>query len=148
MGGHGSFSDPRIGVDVTNGSDDQITAKLPALRAYQLSLNPPPPPGSFDANAAARGKLLFEGAGRCVTCVTCHADPQMTDASSTLHLPSAVASEPEPNGAPSYASRSATGNVARRRCMACGSIRPISIMAARQAPSRRFGPITRSSFWN
>jgi len=54
MGGHGSFSDPRIGVDVTNGSDDRITAKLPALRAYQLGLNPPPsPPGSFDANAAA-----------------------------------------------------------------------------------------------
>ena len=33
----------------------------------------------------------------------------MTDASSTLHLPFAVASEPEPNGAPSHAYRSATG---------------------------------------
>jgi mono/diheme cytochrome c family protein len=107
MGGHGSFSDPRIGVNVTNGSDDQITAKLPALRAYQLSLDAPPPPaGSFDANAAARGKLLFNGAGRCVTC---HSGPQMTDANVTLHLPAEVPSEPEPNGAPSYASRSATG---------------------------------------
>jgi cytochrome c peroxidase len=33
----------------------------------------------------------------------------MTDANFTLHLPSEVASEPEPNGVPSYASRSATG---------------------------------------
>lgn len=107
MGGHGSFSDPRTGVNVTNGSDDQITAKLPALRAYQLSLNAPPPPaGSFDANAAARGRLLFNGAGRCVAC---HSGPQMTDANLTLHFPSEVASEPEPDGAPSYASRSATG---------------------------------------
>jgi hypothetical protein len=107
MGGHGSFSEPRTGVNVTNGSDDQITAKLPALRAYQLSLSaPPPPPGSFNANAAERGRLLFNGAGRCVTC---HSGTQMTDANVTLHLPSEVASEPEPNGAPSYASRSATG---------------------------------------
>jgi mono/diheme cytochrome c family protein len=107
MGGHGSFSDPRTGVNVTNGSDDQISAKLPALRAYQLSLEAPPPPaGSFDANAAARGKLLFNGAGRCVSC---HSGPQMTDANATLHLPAEVPSEPEPNGAPSYASRSATG---------------------------------------
>ena len=106
MGGHGTFSDPRTGVNVTNGSDDQISAKLPALRAYQLSLlAPPPPPGSFDAAAAARGKLIFAGAGRCISC---HAGPLMTDANATLHLPSEVVSEPEPGGAPSYASRSAT----------------------------------------
>lgn len=50
--------------------------------------------------------LVFNGAGRCITC---HSGPQMTDANLTLHLPAEVASEPEPNGAPSYASRSATG---------------------------------------
>ena len=106
MGGHGSFVEPRTGVNVTNGTDDQISAKLPALRAYQLSLlAPPPPPGSFDANAAARGKLLFAGAGKCSSC---HSGAKMTDANSTLHLPSEVVSEPEPGGAPSYASRSAT----------------------------------------
>jgi mono/diheme cytochrome c family protein/cytochrome c5 len=106
MGGHGTFVDPRIAVNVTNGTDDQITSKLPALRAYQLSLlPPPPPPGSFDATAAARGKLIFAGAGRCISC---HSGPQMTDANSRLHLPSEVVSEPEPDGAPSYASRSAT----------------------------------------
>lgn len=107
MGGHGTFVEPRTGVNVTNGTDDQITSKLPALRAYQLSLlAPPPPPGSFDAGAAARGKLVFAGAGRCISC---HSGTQMTDANSTLHLPSEVVSEPEPGGAPSYASRSATG---------------------------------------
>jgi mono/diheme cytochrome c family protein/cytochrome c5 len=106
MGGHGTFVDPRIAVNVTNGTDDQITSKLPALRAYQLSLlPPPPPPGSFDATAAARGKLIFAGAGRCISC---HSGLQMTDANSRLHLPSEVVSEPEPDGAPSYASRSAT----------------------------------------
>jgi mono/diheme cytochrome c family protein len=106
MGGHGTFSDPRIGVNVTNGSDDQITSKLPALRAYQLSLAAPaPPPGSFDAAAADRGKLVFNGAGRCVSC---HSGAEFTDANVTLHLPSEVVSEPEPGGAPSYASRSAT----------------------------------------
>ena len=106
MGGHGTFVDPRIAVNVTNGTDDQITAKLPALRAYQLSLlPPPPPPGSFDATAAARGKLVFSGAG---SCISCHSGAQMTDANSRLHLPSEVVSEPEPDGAPSYASRSAT----------------------------------------
>lgn len=106
MGGHGTFVDPRIAVNVTNGTDDQITSKLPALRAYQLSLlPPPPPPGSFDVTAAARGKLIFYGAGRCISC---HSGAQMTDANSRLHLPSEVVSEPEPDGAPSYASRSAT----------------------------------------
>lgn len=106
MGGHGTFVEPRTGVNVTNGPDDQITSKLPALRAYQLSLLPPsPPPGSFDADAASRGRLVFAGAGRCVTC---HSGAQFTDANTTLHLPSEVVSEPEPGGAPSYASRSAT----------------------------------------
>jgi len=107
MGGHGSFSEPRTGVAVTNGADDLITSKLPALQAYQLSLNAPPPPaGSFDAVAAARGRAVFDGAG---TCSTCHSGAELTDANSQLHPASDVVSEPEPNGAPSYASRSATG---------------------------------------
>jgi mono/diheme cytochrome c family protein len=106
MGGHGSFSDPRTGVNVTNGADDLITSKLPALQAYQLSLNAPPAPaGSFDTVAAVRGQRVFNGAG---TCSTCHSGIEMTDANSRLHPVSDVVSEPEPNGAPSYASRSAT----------------------------------------
>ena len=106
MGGHGSFSDPRTGVNVTNGTDDLVTSKLPALQAYQLTLTAPPPPaGSFDQTAAQRGKNVFEGAG---TCATCHSGPEFTDANLRLHSPSDVVSEPEPNGAPSWASRSAT----------------------------------------
>ena len=109
MGGHGSFSDPRIGVkgvNVTNGTDDLISAKLPALQAYQFSLAAPPSPaGSFDATAAARGKLVFNTAGKCATC---HTGAKFTDANTRLHPPTDAVSEPEPNGAPSYASRSAT----------------------------------------
>src|SRR6185295_10081029 len=106
MGGHGSFSEPRTGVKVTNGTDDLITSKLPALQAYQLSLKAPPPPaGSFDSVAAARGQRIFAGSG---TCSTCHSGIQMTDANARLHPASDEASEPEPNGAPSYSSRSAT----------------------------------------
>lgn len=106
MGGHGTFSDSRTGVSVTNGNDDLVSAKLPALQAYQLSIAAPPPPaGSFDALASVRGKAIFEGVGQCATC---HTGAEFTDANTRLHPPSDVVSEPEPNGAPSYASRSAT----------------------------------------
>jgi len=106
MGGHGSFSDRRTGVNVTNGTDDLITSKLPALQAYQLSLPAPQPPvGSFDPAAAARGKVVFNGPGQCVVC---HSGTHLTDANERLHPPSDVVSEPEPNGAPSWASRGAT----------------------------------------
>jgi cytochrome c peroxidase len=106
MGGNGSFADRRTGVNIDNGTDDQVTAKLPALQAYQLSLAPPSPPaGSFDVGAAERGRLVFNNAGKCVTC---HSGDSFTDANTRLHSPSEVVSEPEPNGAPGYASRSAT----------------------------------------
>lgn len=109
MGGHGNFADPRLGtsgVDITHGSDDLVTAKLPALQAYQLSIAAPAAPaGSFDTAAAARGKLLFEGKAGCSSC---HSGPEFTDANTRLHDPSEVASEPEAAGVPSYASRSAT----------------------------------------
>lgn len=105
MHGHGSFSEPRTGVNVNN-PPDLISSKLAALQAYQLSLSAPPPPqGSFDAAAAARGRQVFTGAAQCATC---HAGPLLTDANTRLHAPADVVSEPEPNGAPSAASRSAT----------------------------------------
>jgi Cytochrome c len=105
MHGHGSFSEPRTGVSVQN-APDLITSKLPALEAYQLSLNAPRPPvASFDAAAAARGRDVFAGAGGCASC---HSGAQLTDANVRLHAPADVVSEPEPNDAPSYASRSAT----------------------------------------
>ena len=106
MGGLGSFSDPRIGVNVTNGTVDLVSSKLPALRAYQLSLDAPAaPPGSFDVGAAARGGLLFATKAQCISC---HSGPKFTDANSRLHPVAETAGEPEAPGVPSYASRSAT----------------------------------------
>lgn len=106
MGGHGTFTEPRLGINVTNGTDDLISSKLPALQAYQLTLPAPTPPsGSFDQAAAKRGEALFKGKANCVAC---HSGPEFTDANTRLHDPSEVASEPEANGVPSYASRTAT----------------------------------------
>ena len=103
MGGHGTFSEPRTGVNVTNGTDDQVSSKLDALQAYQLSLAAPTPPaGSFDAAAAERGRAIFQGPGRCASC---HSGPRFTDANDKLHPASDSMAEPE---SPSYAARSAT----------------------------------------
>ena len=106
MGGHGTFREPRLGIDVSHGTDDLASSKLPALQAYQLSLAAPAPPaGSFDASAAARGRILFEGKAGCSGC---HGGALFTDANERLHDPAEVASEPEADGVPSYASRTAT----------------------------------------
>jgi cytochrome c5 len=106
MGGQGTFTESRTNVNRTNGTTDLVSSKLPALQAYQLSLAAPlPPVGSFDPIAALRGKNVFEVAGQCATC---HSGALLTDANVRLHDASEVVSEPEPNGAPSYASRSAT----------------------------------------
>ena len=94
MHGHGSFSEPRLGISVsnTNGTPDLVEAKLPALEAYQLSLTAPPPPaGSFDAAAAERGRSVFEGPGACATC---HTGATFTDANTRLHDPSEVPTDP------------------------------------------------------
>ena len=59
MGGHGTFIDPRIGL-VIRQTPDRVTPKLDELLAYQLSLEAPEPPrGSFDRQAANRGRRLF-----------------------------------------------------------------------------------------
>ena len=103
MGGLGTFSDPRLPLTVTHGTQDLVTDKLPALQAYQLSLEAPrPPAGSFDAAAATRGRALFEGKAQCATC---HSGSVFTDAADRLHPRSDSMAEPEN---PSYALRSAT----------------------------------------
>jgi mono/diheme cytochrome c family protein len=102
MHGHGTFAEPRLGIDVDNtaGTGDLVESKLPNLEAYQLSLPAPTPPaGSFDAAAAARGRLVFEGQGQCATC---HTGELFTDANSRLHQPSEVPTDP------THAQRSAT----------------------------------------
>jgi mono/diheme cytochrome c family protein len=103
MGGLGTMTEPRLQLSITNGTQDMVTAKLPALQAYQLSLPAPSAPiGSFDAAAATRGKVVFEGAGQCAGC---HSGALFTDANTRLHPPADSMAEPE---SPSYASRSAT----------------------------------------
>jgi hypothetical protein len=107
MGGHGNFSDPRIGLTITQ-TPDLVTPKLANLLAYQLSLKAPSPDrGSFDPIAAARGKDLFRGQAACSTC---HLQPNFTDVLSGadktvpfLHDPSEVGMDP------GYALRTATG---------------------------------------
>lgn len=46
-----------------------ITSKLAALQFYQLAIPAPEPPaGSFNPQAAERGKQALSGAGECATC--------------------------------------------------------------------------------
>lgn len=99
MHGRGSFSDPELGIDIT-ASPDLVTPKLRALFEYQRSLEAPvPPPGSFDPEAADRGRVVFEGAGACAAC---HVPPTFTD-DEVLHAPSDTGMDPV------HAQRSRTG---------------------------------------
>src|SRR6058998_1230777 len=107
MGGHGTFSDPRIGLTITQ-APDLVTPKLGALLDYQLSLRVPDPPrGSFDKEAAKRGKRLFRNEAGCASC---HQSPNFTDVLNSpirtvpfLHNPAEVGMDP------AYAARTATG---------------------------------------
>jgi len=83
MHGHGNFTDSRLGIDIRQ-APDMVGPKLPALRAYQHSLpTPPPPDGSFDAAAAARGRAVFDR-----DCASCHVGTTGTDNNAgTLHQP-------------------------------------------------------------
>ena len=108
MGGHGSFSDPRIGLSIQQ-TPDLVTPKLKALLDYQLSLDAPKAQeSSFNHEAAARGRVLFHDEARCSTC---HEGSTFTDVlrgrgpniRPVLHSAAEVGVEPV------YASRSATG---------------------------------------
>ncbi len=100
MHGKGTFVDSRlgdpaqfpvashVGFDDVRSAEDRITGKLPALQFYQLALPVPrPPAGSFDPGAAARGKLVFDGKGRCTTC---HVPPLFTEPGWNMHTPSEI----------------------------------------------------------
>ena len=74
MHAHGKFADKRLGTDV-NQKPDWVTSRLPALRAYHLSLNAPAALArSFDPAAADRGHALFDH-----TCSSCRTSTTGTD---------------------------------------------------------------------
>ncbi len=76
MGGQGTFHDPRVGIAITQ-TPDLVTPKLPALLDYQLSLRTPAAPkGSFNRQAANRGRRLFRNEAGCASC---HQRPRFTD---------------------------------------------------------------------
>ena len=106
MGGQGTFHDPRIGLFITQ-TPDLVTPKLAALLEYQLSLAAPKPPsGSFNQQAADRGRSVFmKEAG----CAKCHSAPTYTDVLSGADKKVPVLHDPGSVGAdPLYAARSAT----------------------------------------
>lgn len=104
MGGHGNFSDPRLGITITQ-EPDLVTPKLPELLRYQLSLSAPPPPaGSFDRMAARRGEALFNNKARCASC---HIPPTFTDVGADPNAP-LLHDAAEIGADPTYALRSAT----------------------------------------
>lgn len=97
MHGKGSFFDSRLnnpdrfpiatkaGLYKVINEPDLLTLKLPALHFYQLSLPAPKPPaGSFDAESAKRGEVLFKGKA---TCATCHVPPIFTEPGYNMHTP-------------------------------------------------------------
>ena len=97
MHGKGTFFDPRLddasrfpiaaknGFGHVRSEPDLITPKLGALHLYQLAIQAPPPPGgSFDPAAAARGETLFSGRARCAGC---HVPPLFTEPGWNLHTP-------------------------------------------------------------
>jgi hypothetical protein len=92
MGGQGSFKDSRLGIHIKQ-HPDLVKDKLGVLSDYQFSLETPTPPaGSFDPAAAARGRAVFRGAGKCATC---HAGPHYTDVNrGVLHAPAETAMDP------------------------------------------------------
>ena len=100
MHGSGTFFDARLsdptqypvaaksGSWNVRGTPDLVTGELPALHFYQLAIPAPrPPAGSFDADAAARGQLLFDGKAKCATC---HVPPLYTEPGNNLHTPGEV----------------------------------------------------------
>jgi mono/diheme cytochrome c family protein len=100
MHGSGTFFDPRFadkeqfpvsaksGSGNTRGTPDRITSKLAALHFYQLAIPAPKArAGSFDQQAAARGKDLFDKKARCASC---HVPPLFTEPGHNLHAPSEI----------------------------------------------------------
>jgi hypothetical protein len=100
MHGKGTFFDPRLNDPVQfplaaandfgniQNTPDLVTSKLAPLHFYQLAIPAPrPPKGSFDEEAAERGKALFSGVAKCSTC---HVTPLFTEPGWNLHSASEI----------------------------------------------------------
>ena len=100
MHGKGTFYDPRLsdarqfpvaaraGFGSVRNDPDLITPKLASLHFYQLAIPAPQPPaGSFDGEAAERGRQVFNGAGKCANC---HVPPLFTEPGWNMHAPSEI----------------------------------------------------------
>jgi hypothetical protein len=100
MHGTGTFFDPRLsdatkfpvaaraGLDNVRHESDAITAKLGRLHFYQLGIpEPKPPAGTFDAASAERGRIVFNGGGKCASC---HIPPLYTEPGWNMHTPAEV----------------------------------------------------------
>ena len=103
MHGQGNFFDPRLddpvqfpiaakaGFGHVTHATDLVTPRLAALHFYQLAIPAPAPPaGSFDADAAKRGKAIFNGPAKCDSC---HMPPLYTEAGWNLHTPGEVCAD-------------------------------------------------------
>ena len=95
MRGKGTFFDPRLNDkdkfpiavktkdwNIRN-DPDLVTAELPALHFYQLSIvAPKPPQDSFDTAVAARGQAIFNNKADCKRC---HVPPFFTEPGWPMH---------------------------------------------------------------
>ena len=67
---------------------DLITPKLGALHFYQLAIPAPKPlQGSFDEEAAERGRQVFNGQAKCANC---HVPPLFTEPGWNMHTPAEI----------------------------------------------------------
>lgn len=96
MHGLGNFSEPRLGINVTNATED-VKPLLPALVAYEESLPKPAAPPPTDPAAVQRGQTIFQA-----DCSVCHTGVALSDANQRLHTPAETGMDPV------YAQRSAT----------------------------------------
>lgn len=100
MHGKGTFYDPRLddaarfpiaareGFGHVRAEEDLITPALAPLHLYQLALEAPRPPrGSFNANAAKRGRAIFNDRAQCATC---HVPPLFTEPGWNMHTPEEI----------------------------------------------------------
>ena len=100
LNGQGNFYDPRLmnaaqfpiaakaGFGKKKSAEDKVSDKLAALQFYQLAIPAPKPPkGTFNEEAAGRGKILFNEKAQCASC---HVPPLFTEPGYNAHKPEEI----------------------------------------------------------